>query len=178
MHLFLCVNPNVHNEGKTILTGGWSGPGNKVNSDSCFKQIYFLGLFMRVWLQSLQKMLIHEFKKSSLKIQYGYQKRRIWCWFRKPLQKSTKKVWFCKRIGIMFFFHLLALYAKVLGPLTFSGYNLLQLFQQICNQNQNLRFLVPMLLFFSEPDSTRELWAEPSFKSSSYSCTNILTVER
>jgi hypothetical protein len=49
----------------------------------------------------------------------------------KVAKKFLLKSYDCKRVPTNdVVFHLLALYAKVRGPLT------LQLFQQICNQNQ------------------------------------------
>ncbi len=143
MHLFLCVNPSVHDEGTKILTACSDGLDTEYidNSNSCFKQI-FLSRFLTSLASKLAKNAMH-FEKSSLKIQYEYQKRRIWCWFRNHC-KSCKNVYIKK---FWFVFHLFALHAKVLGPLTFSGYDLLQLFPN-GNQNQILRFLVPMLFFF------------------------------
>jgi hypothetical protein len=67
----------------------------------------------------------------------------------KVAKKFLLKSYDCERVPTNdVVFHLLALYAKALGPLTFSGYDFFQLFQPICNQNKILRFLVPMLFFF------------------------------
>jgi hypothetical protein len=56
----------------------------------------------------------------------------------KVAKKFLLKSYDCERIPTNdVVFHLLALYAKALGPLSFSGYNFLQLFQQICNHSES-----------------------------------------
>jgi hypothetical protein len=68
----------------------------------------------------------------------------------KVAKKFLLKSYDCERVPTNdVVFHLLPLYAKALGPLTFSGYNFCNFFNRfVITQNQILRFLVPMLVFF------------------------------
>ncbi len=99
--------------------------GAKLKSKTHLQNMFFdfLSRFLRVWLQSLKKVLIWLFKKIFGKNQKGVKKRRISRWFQIPW-KSCEKMF----LLITFFW------------CTFS-----KLFQRIRNQRKILHFLAPFL---------------------------------
>ncbi len=94
-------------------------------------------------LQSKCTKSANKSKKIYKKIQYGYQKRKISCWFRirwKSFEKTHPKTVFSKNVTEICPFSLLLMFVKLVLLVTSFWYIFLQLFQRIRNQREILRF--------------------------------------
>ncbi len=110
----------------------------------------FLSRFLRVWLQSLKKVLIWPKKNFFEKIEKGVKKRRISRWFRirwKNCEKMhQKKVISKTSLTNISKSEKNAFFRQVFAH-NFFWYIFSKLFQRIRNQREILRFLTPFPIF-------------------------------
>ncbi len=127
--------------------------GAKLKSKTHLQNTFFdfLSRFLRVRLQSLQKVLIWPKKVFCKKIKKRYKKRRISRWFQfrwKSCKKMHKKKVISKKVWRTWVKSEKRAFSITFLLITFLWCIFSKRFQRIQNQREVLRILIPILNFF------------------------------